>query len=153
MGSQGTSEAVEIAPGRELPASALRYTFSRGGGPGGQNVNKVSTRATLTVHLDDLAEVLPGWAVRRLRRLAGSWLARDPDRLVISASDSRSQVANRKACVVKLRGLVVAALDRPKRRRATRPSAGAVRRRIEQKKQRGQRKAARQRDRDPGHDA
>jgi len=127
---------VQIAPGRALPGSVLDWSFVRSGGPGGQNVNKVATKAVLTVRFDDLAAALPGWALQRLRALAGS-KATD-EALVLSASSSRSQLANRRACLLKLRGLVVEALDRPKPRRKTRPSKAAVRRRIEQKKQRGQ---------------
>ncbi len=127
---------VEIAPGRYLPAAALDWSFVRSGGPGGQNVNKVATKAVLSVRFDDLAGVLPGWALTRLIDLAGS-KATD-EALVLSASSSRSQLANRRGCLLKLRGLVVEALDRPKPRRKTRPSKAAVRRRIEEKKQRGQ---------------
>jgi len=127
---------VEIAPGKELPAAAMDWSFVRSGGPGGQNVNKVATKAVLTVRFDDLAEVLPGWALRRLRDLAGS-KATD-EAVVLSDSSSRSQLANRRACLTKLRALVVEALDRPKPRRKTGPSKAAVRRRIEEKKQRGQ---------------
>ena len=134
---------VAIAPGVSLPDAALQWTFSRGGGPGGQNVNKVNTRATLTVHIDDLTLVLPDWAIQRLLSQAGQRLAADPDRLVITAADSRSQHANRQACLMKLRDMIVRARNRPRRRKPTRPSAGSVRRRLESKKQRGQRKRER----------
>ena len=135
---------VEIAPNVHLPEDKLPFSFSRGGGPGGQHVNKTSTRATLTVQLDDLAQVMPGWAIRRLRNQAGQKLAHDPDRLLISSAASRSQHANRKKCLEKLRELLVRALHRPKRRRRTRPPRWANEKRLRQKKQRGQLKARRQ---------
>lgn len=133
---------VEIAPGKTLPSSAMQFTFSRSGGPGGQNVNKTSTKATLTVALEDLAQVLPGWAMHRLVDLAGSKVAGD-DRIMITADNSRSQLANRRECVDRLRELVVQALARPKRRRPTRPSKRAKQRRLDEKKRRGQLKRER----------
>lgn len=138
--------SVEIAPGVALPDAAVTFTFSRSGGPGGQHANKTSTRATLTVPLAALGEVLPAWAMRRLVERAGPRLA--GDRIMISAADSRSQIANRRACLLRLRQMVVEALNRPRRRRRTRPSAGAVQRRLDAKKQRGQRKHERRSGRD-----
>ena len=137
---------VEIAPGVTLPAAALRWSFARSGGPGGQNVNKVATKAVLRVALDDLRLVLPDWAVGRLVTLAGS-LATEAE-LILSADNSRSQLSNRKACLGKLRALVVEALNRPRKRKATRPSQASIRRRLEAKKQRGRLKQTRQRPRD-----
>jgi ribosome-associated protein len=132
-----------IAPGVTLGEGALAFTFSRGGGPGGQHVNKVSTRCTLTLQLTSLAEAMPDDAVRRLRSLAGARLASDPERLIITSADSRSQVANRRACLAKLRALVVASLRRPKVRKATRPSRAAKRRRLDAKRRRGEIKSQR----------
>ncbi|MEM8781400.1 MAG: alternative ribosome rescue aminoacyl-tRNA hydrolase ArfB [Planctomycetota bacterium] len=128
-------EDVHLPGGRVLRRSALNFSASRSGGPGGQNVNKVNTKATLTVAAEELAAVLPGDAVRRLPGLAGHrWAG---DRLVIAASDSRSLVSNRRACVARLRELLVAALHRPRVRRATRPSRGVTERRLDAKKRRG----------------
>ena len=112
----------------------LRYTASRASGPGGQNVNKVNSKVTLTISAEALAEHLPVFALRRLPEVAGRQLATEG--LVIVSADSRSQLANRRACLVKLRALLIAAMHRPKVRRATRPSAGAERRRLEAKKRR-----------------
>jgi len=134
---------VEIAPGIYLPESMLRFTFARGSGPGGQNVNKVNTRATLTVQLDDLATVLPADALERLRQQAGSRLAQDPPRLIIVSGESRSQLANRRACIERLRELIVQALRKPRLRRKTRPSRRSVQRRLDVKKQRGRLKQQR----------
>ncbi|MEM6458323.1 MAG: alternative ribosome rescue aminoacyl-tRNA hydrolase ArfB [Planctomycetota bacterium] len=129
-----------VAPGVRLDPAALRFTFARAAGPGGQNVNKLNTAATLTVTLEDLADALPPWALARLRGLAGHRLAREPDRLVIRSSRSRSQLANRRDCLLKLRRLLIEATDRPRRRRVTRPSPAAKRRRLEDKKHRARTK-------------
>ena len=149
---QGSDNRVPLAPGVSLSADALQFTFSRSSGPGGQNVNKLSTRATLTVRMDDLAQVMPADALRRLEQMAGQRLARDPDRIVISASESRSQLANRQSALLKLRQLLVQAMHRARPRRPTRPTRGSKQRRLKAKQQRGQRKAHRREDRDPGRD-
>lgn len=129
-----TGEPLELANGVVLPASALNFTFSRAGGPGGQHVNKTSTRATLTVALDELLPRLPEHAQRRLPELAGAYFA--GDRLVIHSGDSRSQHANRRSCVEKLRRLVERSMKRPTRRRATKPTKASIQRRIDTKRKR-----------------
>jgi len=136
-------DTLSVAPGRTLPAAALRFVYSRASGPGGQNVNKVNTRATLTVDFADLEAVLPRHALERLPRVASHYVAAGPDRLVIHAGDSRSQRANRKACLDRLRRVLLMALHRPPVRRATRPSRRAVQRRLTAKKQRGEIKKSR----------
>ena len=134
----------DVAPGVRLPPAALQFTFARGGGPGGQNVNKVNTHAILTVPMDALAQTLHPEALDRLRGAAGRYLAAEPERLVIHASDSRSQLANRRACLLRLRHLLIAAMSRPKRRRPTRPSRAAKQRRLDNKRHRGRIKSDRQ---------
>lgn len=127
--------ALVLAPGVVVPRSAVTFTASRSSGPGGQNVNKVNTRVTMVVAMADLSDHLPAWALRRLADLAGHRFV--TDRVVITSGDSRSQLTNKRACLAKLRVLLVEAMQRPKVRRPTRPSAGAKRRRIEAKKRRG----------------
>ncbi len=138
-------DGLRIGPGVYLPAAAMTFTFSRGGGPGGQNVNKVNTHATLTVPLDAVAAVIPCWAMPRLVSLGNRYVAADPDRLVIHASESRSQLANRRACELKLRRLLIEAMNRPKPRRATRPTRAARQRRLDAKKHRARLKTDRRR--------
>lgn len=133
---------IEIAPGLFVPEGILRYRFDRSPGPGGQNVNKLNTRATLTVALDALAEHLPGDVMGRLIRLAGPWLGED--QLVISSHEHRSQHANRRACIDKLRRLIVRARVRPRPRKPTRPTRGSIERRLQCKKRRGDIKRRRQ---------
>lgn len=146
MADRKPSKPVTVAPGVRLPASALRFTFARSGGPGGQHANKTSTRATLSVPADALHAAMPEDAMRRLAEHAGSrWTG---EQLILTAAASRSQHANRRACLAKLRELLVIAMHRPRPRRPTRPSRGAKERRLDTKRQRGQRKSARRIDRD-----
>ena len=123
-----------LAPGAMLDKSALRFSFARSSGPGGQNVNKVNTKAIMAVELAALTRVIDRAAMARLRRMAGQQLA--GDRLVITSSDSRSQIANRRACVDKLRLLVERARRRPRLRKTTSPTQGSVERRLKQKSHR-----------------
>ena len=132
---------VTVAPGVKLPRAALSLSFSRAGGPGGQHVNKASTRVTLSVELTALAAAMPSDAFERLKQQAGRYMA--GDRLQISSGQSRSQVANRRTCHARLRQLIVEASHRPRPRKATRPSRAAMARRIENKRMRSQRKAER----------
>lgn len=138
-----TADRLVMAPGVVLPASAVQFTLVASSGPGGQNVNKVATKACMTVTLEALSEHMPAAAVGRLKTIAGHHLV-GQDRIAIQADESRSALSNREACLVKLRRLIQQAMRRPKVRKPTRPSAGSVKRRIEGKKQRGQIKQGRQ---------
>lgn len=135
----------QIAPGVRVPAGALRYETSRASGPGGQNVNKRSTRVQLRVRLSDLP--IPRDALARLRRLAGSQIVGD-DELLITAEDRRTQLGNRRACDERLRELVVRAMVRPKRRVPTRPTRGGIERRLQEKREQSDRKRRRRWDQD-----
>ncbi|MDX2116387.1 MAG: alternative ribosome rescue aminoacyl-tRNA hydrolase ArfB [Planctomycetota bacterium] len=138
---------VEFAPGRVVPDAALRFTASRSSGPGGQNVNKVSSRIELRVRLADIP--LSAAALGRLRALAGRRI-NDEGELVLIAEDSRSQHQNRALAVERLRELLVRALVVPKLRVKTKPTKSSQRRRVDDKKARGRTKAQR---RDRGHDS
>src|SRR3954453_1295175 len=123
------SPGDELAPGVRVPESALRFQFARSGGPGGQNVNKVNTKAELWVRLDGITGLSPR-AMARLRDLAGRRVT-DAGEIHLSAETERRQQANRAAALERLRELIVAAQREPKVRRKTCPSRAAKQRRLE----------------------
>jgi ribosome-associated protein len=125
---------VELAPGVTAPASAVRFQFARSGGPGGQNVNKVNSKAELWIALSALRGMSSA-AIDRLRKLAGSRLTQG-DELHLTAESSRSQEANRSAVLLRARELIEKACVEPRRRRKTRPSRASKLKRLESKRRR-----------------
>jgi ribosome-associated protein len=126
---------IEVAPGVEIPETELSFSASRSGGPGGQHVNKVSSRIELRFDLD-ASPSLTDEQKRRIRARLGARVTKDGV-LRIVASSSRSQYANRQAAVERFQHLLERALQRVKPRVDTRVPAAAKRRRIEAKKVRG----------------
>ena len=115
-----------------IPSTDLSWTASRSSGPGGQNVNKLSTKVTLRFDLARTAS-LTQTQKRRLKKLAGRRLATDGS-IVVSAQVERSQAQNLERARGTLRKLVRKALVAPKRRVATKPSRSQRRRRLEEKR-------------------
>jgi ribosome-associated protein len=134
---------IELAPGHVLAASAVRWTFARSSGPGGQNVNKLNTKAVLHVALADLEAALGPAATVRLQRLADRYTV--DDQIVIACDEHRSQLDNRLTAIERLTHLAHRALHPPKKRKPTRPSKASKERRIQAKKKRGDRKRERRR--------
>jgi ribosome-associated protein len=132
---------LDIAPGISIPADALDFRAVRAGGPGGQHVNKVSSKVELRVHLDRIMGLAPDQRLR-LEQLAGFRLTQDGE-LVITAAESRHQFANRQEAQTKLIELIQRSLVAPKARRATKPSRGAKERRLESKQRESNKKSAR----------
>lgn len=135
---------VLIRPGLVIPEAELNWRFSRSSGPGGQGVNTTDSRVELSWDLASSAVLPPELKARAAERLG--------DRLVngvltIVASEHRSQLRNREAAQARLAARVAEAIAPPPRtRRPTKPSRGAVERRIAEKKRRGQLKRGRRGD-------
>jgi ribosome-associated protein len=134
-----TTTGDELAPG--VRASTIRWQFARSGGPGGQNVNKLNTKAEIWVPVDSLLGLRPR-ALERLLKLAGNRLTVAGE-IHISAETERTQEGNRQAALGRLRELLLEAMLEPKIRRKTKPTRASKRRRLEFKRRRSQIKAHR----------
>lgn len=133
--------ALALAPDLQLLRSELRWRFSRASGPGGQNVNKTDARVELRFPLATTAALPAPLRARAVARLAPRLVE---GQLVVVAEEHRSQWRNRQAALERLRELLRQAIaPPPPPRRATRPSRGAVERRLVAKRQRAARKAQR----------
>lgn len=121
--------------GITVPVQALLWSFSLASGPGGQNVNKVSSKATLQINLLQVRG--PHEALERVRAKYG-------ETIKVSSATRRTQLANRKECLAELRRLIEAAeVPPPPKRKATKPSPAATERRLQQKQARSTAKANR----------
>jgi len=132
---------MHVADAISIPESELAWTFARSGGPGGQNVNKVASKAVLHWNLAENTSLPPDvkdrLRVRQRRRITKDGL------LVLTSERFRDQFKNIEDCRAKLRAMVLEVLYPPRPRKATRPSRGAKERRLAAKKRQGQRKALR----------
>jgi len=133
---------IRVTPDIVIYEKELIFGFVRSSGPGGQNVNKVSTAVQL--RFDVRASTgIPANVKRRLRTLAGKRMTGDGI-LIIKASQFRKQEQNRQDAVERLVQLLQMAAVKPKKRVKTRPTRAAKERKLAAKKQRGQLKKLRQ---------
>ena len=133
--------SIPLTPRLRLDADELDISFIRSSGPGGQNVNKVSTAAQLRFDLRG-SPSLPDAVKRRAAALAGSRLTQGGE-IVITADRFRTQALNRDDAIARLVELLAEAATPPKPRRPTRPTLASKTRRLDGKAQRGRTKKLR----------
>lgn len=126
-----------------MPRDCFHLTFARGGGPGGQHVNKTETKVDLRLDLAAAEAVLGPADVARIREVLANRLDAD-GMLCVTSSEHRSQFQNYEAALARMASLLANALVRRKRRVATKPTRGSQRRRVDEKRQRGEIKRGRQ---------
>ncbi len=131
---------IQITDSLSIDDREVEERFVRASGPGGQNVNKVSTAVQL--RFDVNASSLPDDVKTRLIALTGSRMTADGV-LVIDAREHRTQAQNRQAARERLVELIARATRKPKKRRATRPPKASKEKRLTSKKHRGEIKARR----------
>ncbi|RKY21754.1 MAG: aminoacyl-tRNA hydrolase [Planctomycetota bacterium] len=141
------ADDLPVRGGLVIPAAELSYHLSHAGGPGGQHVNKTASRVTLRWSVRESGVLSDAWRARLLQRLAPR-LTRSGE-LMVHADGHRSQLDNKRAARERLVQLVREGLHVPKSRRATKPTRGSQRRRVDAKKRRGDTKRQRRR---PGGD-
>jgi ribosome-associated protein len=124
-----------------IPDGELSWTYARSGGPGGQNVNKVASKATLRWAMAASPSV--AWAVKdRLRAAHPSYVTADGE-LLVTSEKYRDQGRNREDCLAKLAAMVRRAATPPKPRKPTRPTKGSKTRRLAAKRHQAERRAGR----------
>ncbi len=130
-----------ITPQLQIPRAELKFEFARSGGPGGQNVNKVNSKATLRWNLVE-NQTLPQSLLSRLRSLAGNRMTEEGELLIVGQR-FRDQPKNIEDCLERLRELVIQASVVPRRRIKTKPTRGSVQRRLTDKKEASKKKESR----------
>jgi ribosome-associated protein len=136
-------DALVVSGTVRIPLAEIEFQYSRSGGPGGQNVNKVSSRVQLRWNVT--AAVLRDEVRTRLIAQNRNRITKEGELLLV-CQEHRDQPRNREACLTKLQEMLRAALIAPKARRPSRPTKGSKERRLKEKKHSAQRRDARRTD-------
>ncbi len=132
---------MQITEAIAIPDDELSFSYARSGGPGGQNVNKVASKAVLRWDLSANTS-LPDDVKQRLRQRQANRITAEGE-LIIQGQRFRDQGQNAEDCLQRLRAMVLEALAPPRPRKPTKPTRGSRRRRLADKRQQSQRKARR----------
>ncbi len=132
---------LEISARITIPEEELHWSYARSGGPGGQNVNKVNSKAVLRWNVWRAVQLSAEMRIRFLEQF-GTRVTDDGD-VVLQSQTSRTQSQNIEDCRERLREMIRSILARPPVRRKTQPTKGSQRRRLEDKARQSERKAGR----------
>jgi len=132
---------LDVTPAIQIPESELRFSFARSSGPGGQNVNKVSSKAILHWPVATSPSIPDDVRERFLARY-GSRVTNEGE-VVITSERYRDQPRNVQDCLDKLREMLLAVAKPPRRRRKTKPTKGSIERRLQSKREKSEKKERR----------
>lgn len=132
---------LKITDAIQIPLREFDFTFARSSGPGGQNVNKVNTKAFLTWHVEG-TDSLPSAVKDRFLKKYARRISKE-GKIIVVSQRFRDQGRNVADCITKLQDLVRSVVAAPVKRKKTKPSKRAVQRRINEKKATSERKSRR----------
>jgi len=130
-----------VNPAIQVPDGEFEWRFARSGGPGGQNVNKVASKALLIWHVAQTTSIAEDVKIRLA--LQQKRFFTNEGTMIVVSQRHRDQDRNREDCLDKLRSMILQALAVPKARKKTKPSRGSKLRRLEAKRRRSATKSGR----------
>ncbi len=136
-----SADVIAVEPGIRIPLAEFEFTFVRSAGPGGQNVNKVNSKAVLRWPFSSSPSV-PAGVKNRFRAKFGNRLTTEGE-LVLTSQRFRDQPSNKSDCLEKVREMLTAVAKPPVRRKRTRPTLASKQRRLDDKRRRSENKSQR----------